>query len=79
MAARALHFAGNPAPTPNDIVIERQDARAKALGERLSLRDIARPIGMVVTEVMDALVVFGKRENADVECLFVLPGSPGFD
>jgi hypothetical protein len=78
LAAHALHFTGSPGPTANDIVIQGQDTRAEALSQRIARREVARPIGVVVGKVVNSFVIFGERQNADVERLFVLPSGPGF-
>lgn len=78
MAARPLHLAGNPPPSRTISSSSDRTRLTEALRERISRRHVARAIGIVVREVVDAPVVFGQRQNADVERPSSCPAAQAF-
>jgi len=72
MASRPFDLPGNPSPALHDVIAQGKHAPSESLSQRVAGGRVARAISVIVWEVMDSLVVFGERENADMEALLVL-------
>ncbi len=79
MARFSFHTPGNGPPATHDGVVERQNSSGETSLERISRRDVALNVGVVVSETCDALVVFREREDADEEPAFVDSAPPALD
>ena len=63
-------------PATDDGVAERQYSSGETSLERISRRDVALNVGVVGSEIGDALVVFGEREDTDEEAAFIDSAPP---
>src|SRR5271157_5394474 len=71
MSHFSFHTPGNGPPATDDGVAERQYSSGETSLEGISRRDVALNVGVVASEICNALVVFREREDADEEPAFI--------
>ena len=79
MTRFSFHTARNGPPATDDGFAERQYSSGETSLERISRRDVALNVGVVASEIGDALVVFGEREDTDEEAAFIDSAPPALD
>ncbi len=79
MTRFSFHTPGNGPPATDDRVAERQNSSGKTILERISRRDVALNVGVVASEICDALVVFREREDTDEDAAFIDSAPPALD
>ncbi len=79
MTRFSFHSPGNGPPATDDGVAERQYSSGETSLERISPRDVALNVGVVVSEICNALVVFREREDTDEEAAFIDSAPPALD
>ena len=79
MTRFSFHTPGNGPPATDDRVAERQNSSGETSLKRISRRDVALNVGVVASEICDALVVFREREDADEEAAFIDSAAPALD
>ena len=79
MTRFSFHTPGNGPTATDDGVAERQNSSGKTILERISRCDVALNVGVVASEICDALVVFREREDADEEAAFIDSAAPALD
>jgi hypothetical protein len=79
MTRFSFHTPGDDPPATHDGVAERQYASGEPSLERISRRDVALNVGVVASEICDALVVFREREDADEEPALIDNAPPRLD
>ncbi len=79
MTRFSFHTPGNGPPATDDGVAERQNSSGKTILERISSRYVALNVGVVASEICDALVVFREREDTDEEAAFIDSAPPVLD
>ncbi len=76
MTRFSFHTPGNGPPATRDGVVERQNSSGETSLERISRRDVALNVGVVASEICNALVVFREREDTDEEAAFINSAPP---
>src|SRR3546814_20794157 len=78
MTGPTFHRAGDFSPAAYHGISDGKNAALEARLQRVARGDIARPVGVFGIEVMDALIVLAKRENAEKQDVFRLSDRPSF-
>src|SRR5208337_2649057 len=79
MSHFSFHTPGNGPPATDDGVAERQYSSGETSLEGISRRDVALNVGVVASEICNALVVFREREDADEEAALIDNAPPRLD
>jgi len=79
MTRFSFHTPRDGPPATDDGVAERQYSSGETSLERISRRDVALNVGVVASEIGDALVVFREREDTDEEAAFIDSAPPALD
>jgi hypothetical protein len=79
MTRFSFHTARNGSPATDDGVAERQYSSGETSLERISCRDVALNVGLVVSEICNALVVLREREDTDEDAAFIDSAPPALD
>ena len=79
MTRFSFYTTRNGPPATDDGVAERQYSSGETSLERISRRDVALKVGVVASEICDAVVVFREREDTDEEAAFIDSAPPALD